>query len=185
LSGSQSVKPPALPVVTDYILQRDDVIMGRRGEMGRCGLVSKKEAGWFCGTGSLYLRPNKDIVYAPFLFYYMGSSTVKEFLTGSAKGTTMKNLNKKIVSNIPINLPKTVNEQIKIVKEIESRLSICDEVMRNIGDNLDKAEALRQSILKKAFEGNLLNEVELDQCKKADDYEPAQVLLERIKAEKN
>jgi type I restriction enzyme S subunit len=46
---------------------------------------------------------------------------------------------------------------------------------------LEKAEALRQSILKKAFEGKLLSEAEIAKCKQEADYEPASVLLERIK----
>jgi len=43
---------------------------------------------------------------------------------------------------------------------------------------------LRQSILKKAFDGDLLSELEVEQCKQEKDYEPANVLLERIKSEK-
>ena len=50
---------------------------------------------------------------------------------------------------------------------------------------LQKAEALRQSILKKAFEGKLLSEKEIEKCKREADYEPASVLLKKIKAEKN
>ncbi|MGD9488112.1 MAG: restriction endonuclease subunit S [Calditrichaceae bacterium] len=75
-------------------------------------------------------------------------------------------------------------EQTQIVQEIESRLSVCDKVEQSITESLEKAEALRQSILKKAFEGKLLSEAEIEQCKKAADYEPAAKLLERIKQEK-
>lgn len=80
-------------------------------------------------------------------------------------------------------VPKDRNEQHQIVKQIESRLSVCDSIEQNIAAGLEKAEALRQSILKKAFEGNLLTAQELAECKLAPDYEPASVLLERIKAE--
>jgi type I restriction enzyme S subunit len=55
---------------------------------------------------------------------------------------------------------------------------------QSISESLEKAEALRQSILKKAFEGKLLSQAEIEQCKKATDYEPAAKLLERIKQEK-
>ncbi|MHB8103446.1 MAG: hypothetical protein ACYDEF_15070 [Methanosarcina sp.] len=55
---------------------------------------------------------------------------------------------------------------------------------QDIEDNLVIAEALRQSILKKAFEGKLLNERELAEVRRAEDWEPAEVLVERIKAEK-
>ncbi|MBF0202897.1 MAG: restriction endonuclease, partial [Desulfamplus sp.] len=54
----------------------------------------------------------------------------------------------------------------------------------SIKESLQKAEALRQSILKKAFEGRLLTEKELKVCKQEPDWEPAEVLLERIKASK-
>ena len=67
---------------------------------------------------------------------------------------------------------------------IESRLSVCDKVEQSIVESLEKAKALRQSILKKAFGGKLLSPAEIAECKKAKDYEPASVLWERIKAEK-
>jgi type I restriction enzyme S subunit len=76
------------------------------------------------------------------------------------------------------------DKQLQIVQEIESRLSVCDKVEQSISDSLEKAKALRQSILKKAFEGTLLSEEEIAVCKAAPDYEPASVLLEKIKAEK-
>jgi type I restriction enzyme S subunit len=76
-------------------------------------------------------------------------------------------------------------EQHQIVREIESRLSVCDKVEQSITESLEKAKALRQSILKKAFDGTLLSEEEIAACKAAPDYEPASVLLERIKREKS
>ena len=82
---------------------------------------------------------------------------------------------------IPVCSPK---EQHQIVQEIESRLSVCDKVEQSITESLEKAKALRQSILKKAFEGTLLSAEEIAACKAAADYEPASVLLERIKKEK-
>jgi len=84
----------------------------------------------------------------------------------------------------PIKVP-TIKEQHQIIQEIESRLSVCDTVEKDITDSLEKAQALRQSILKKAFEGKLLSEEEIAKCKTDVTYEPASVLLERIKAEKN
>ena len=76
-------------------------------------------------------------------------------------------------------------EQHQIVQEIESRLSVCDKVEESITQSLEKAQALRQSILKKAFEGMLLSEAEVAKCKADKAYEPANVLLEKIKSDKN
>jgi type I restriction enzyme S subunit len=75
-------------------------------------------------------------------------------------------------------------EQTEIIQEIESRLSVCDKVEQSIKESILKAEALRQSILKKAFEGRLLSKAEIEECKKEADYEPASELLKKIKAEK-
>ena len=148
----QNSKRDSLP---NYILKEGDVIMGRRGEMARCGLVTKKESGWFCGTGSLYFRPDIKKVNPVFLYYYLRSEPVKKYLDENAGGTTMANLNLKIVNEIPISLP-SVEEQQQIVQAIESRLSVADKMEESITQSLQQAEALRQSILKKAFEGRLV-----------------------------
>lgn len=55
-----------------------------------------------------------------------------------------------------IPLPDSIEEQNQIVLEIESRLSVCDKIEESIEQGLQQAEALRQSILKKAFEGKLV-----------------------------
>ena len=95
----------------------------------------------------------------------------------------LKRVPKKFLEDYEILLPP-IEEQHQIVQEIESRLSVCDKVEESINESLEKAKALRQSILKKAFEGTLLSEEEIAACKAAPDYEPASVLLKKIKAEK-
>jgi len=85
--------------------------------------------------------------------------------------------------NIILGFPPLA-EQRHIVAEVERRLSVSDKMEATITESLKKAESLRQSILKKAFEGKLLNKKELEKARKAPDWEPAEKLLERIKAEK-
>jgi type I restriction enzyme S subunit len=160
--------------LSTYKLQENDILLARRGEMGRTAPVTEKENGWLCGTGSMIIRlkrGNLNGLYSLFL----SSEQVRKYLTNNCKGTTMDNLNETIVKKIPVPIcPKP--EQLAIVSAIESRLSVCDKLEQTIDQTLALSASLRQSILKKAFEGRLVPQDPND--------EPAEKLLERIKAEK-
>jgi len=90
-------------------------------------------------------------------------------------GTTRLKLNQSQMRQIPIPLPPLL-EQHQIVAEIESRLSVADQLEKVVEQSLKQAERLRKSILKQAFEGKLVPQDPTD--------EPAEKLLERIKEEK-
>lgn len=126
--------------------------------------------------------PYKSIIDIKYIDYFFQSA--KRRITAYAPATAQKNINLTTLENLLIPYCSK-NEQGQVVKEIESRLSICEKVEQNINDSLEKAKALRQSILKKAFEGKLLSAAEIARCKQEQDYEPASVLLEKIKADKN
>lgn len=92
-----------------------------------------------------------------------------------SSGGVQPNLNLGIVKRTEFPLC-SVEEQRRIVAEIESRLSVCDKLEEEIETGLKRSDALRQSILEKAFSGRLVEQDHRD--------EPAAVLLERIRAER-
>jgi len=98
----------------------------------------------------------------------------KAYCEKLATATTIAYLNKENCNSIPIPLV-SFEEQHEIVQGIESRLSVCDKLEETITESLLQAEALRQSILKKAFEGKLVPQDPKDEL--------ANVLLERIREE--
>lgn len=160
----------------------NDILISLVGTVGKVLLLPND-----CAPGIINPRLVKITLdlekYLPLFFkYYFESAFVKSFYSGETRGTTMDVLNLGIIKTIPFPLTH-LDEQKEVIKQIESRLSVCDAIEQNIAASLEKAEALRQSILKKAFEGNLLTAQELAECKLAEDYEPASVLLEKIKAE--
>ena len=126
---------------------------------------------------------NEKYCIKKYLMYYLNSVLSRRQYEKAAFGTTRLRVTIPIFRKLPVPFC-SLKEQHQIVREIESRLSVCDKVEQNIAEALDKADALRQSILKKAFEGKLLSEEEIAKCKLEADYEPASELLKKIKAEK-
>ena len=100
-STSISVSPEKAVELSAYRLKVNDIIMGRRGEMGRAAAITNKEDGWICGTGSIVfrLKPEYDAVFYAQL---LSSPAVVHYLEEHATGTTMKNLNEDIVQHIPV-----------------------------------------------------------------------------------
>ena len=138
--------------LSEYVLAENDIIMGRRGEMGRCALITKIEHGRLCGTGSLFIRPDK-VIYPQYLFYALNSNDVKSYLKASSQGSTMDNLNLKIIKNIEIPLPP-LEEQREIVRQLDSLLGHETDAAALL-DMDDELDLLEQSILSRAFRGEL------------------------------
>ncbi len=163
-------------------LGNSTVLVSINGTIGNTAFYNNENV--VLGKSACYFNLNDEIDK----YYIRYNLTTKRFLhyaVNNATGSTIMNVGLKTMREYLVPVPKNRIEQHQIVKQIESRLSVCDSIEQNIKESLIKAEALRQSILKKAFEGNLLTAQELVECKKAVDYEPASMLLERIKAEQN
>jgi len=169
-----TVLPKKLRTLEGYLMKQGDIVIGRRGEMGRCAVVTEKEDGWLCGTGSLFVRFLPSLK-SEFYCHILSSRRVKDYLSDSSIGTTMQNLNQKILQTVPIPVCSEY-EQSEIINEIKTQFSVVENNLVEIDNNILRTEALRQSILKKAFSGKLVPQDPND--------EPASILLERIKAEK-
>ncbi len=97
-----------------------------------------------------------DNVDKNYVRYYLTSNSFTSYAEKSATGSTIMNVGLKAMREFHVPMPPSIHEQQSIVQEIESRLSVCDKVEETIATSLAQAETLRQSILKKAFEGKLI-----------------------------
>jgi type I restriction enzyme S subunit len=169
-----SITKEKFNTLSNYHLLMGDVIMGRRGEMARCALITKRENGWLCGTGSLFFRSN-ELILPEYLFLSLSNPSTKEFLENESLGTTMNNLNLGIANKIPINLP-SIEKQKKIIENVHFLFEYANKIEARYTKAKAMLDKLSQSILAKAFRGELVPQNPED--------EPASVLLERIRAEK-
>lgn len=158
-----------------------DYIVSCSGTMGKIARLPKGSPNGVINQALLRIRINESIISHEYFLEYFRSALFQRKILKDSRGSGMQNMaGIREIKPIRIKVP-TLLEQSQIIKEIESRLSICNKVEISITESLEKAEVLRQSILKKAFEGRLLSNEEIEKCKSAPDYEPAAVLLEKIK----
>ena len=162
----------------EYALREGDLIIARRGEMGRCALVGPTEAGWLCGTGCAILRLKPEARPA-FVELVISSPITRAFLGEASVGTTMDNLNQKALRSMPIFLPELA-EQDEIVQRVRSLYRFADQLEARLKKAQLILDKVPQSILAKAFRGDLvITEAELARREKRS-YESAEHLLVRI-----
>lgn len=159
-----------------YLVNSSDIALVRYGTVGF--VCTGKEGA--IANNLFKVAPDERLIN-PYLIHFLNSHLFKSHL--KPKGATMQALSFGLIKPIPIPVFE-IDEQKQIVQEIESRLSVCDNILANIEEGLEKSEALRQSILKQAFEGKLLSGEELEACRQEPDWEPAEKLLERVKNQK-
>ncbi len=162
----------------DMIISCSGVTLGRI-----CLLPDDADLG-IINQALLKIDLDEKIMLKKYFILLFRSESFQRLIFEKSLGTAMPNMvGMTELKEIPIPIP-SIHEQQQIINEIEARLSVCDNILTNIDEGLEKAEALRQSIIKKAFEGRLLNNEELEACRKESDWEPAEKLLDRIKNEK-
>jgi type I restriction enzyme S subunit len=130
----------------------------------------------FGSTEFHVLRPKEEVI-SEWIYYGVSLEDFRNKAKSQMTGTAgQKRISKRVLESYVIPVPtKPIQEEI--VKEIESRLSVCDKLEETVKESLNKIEYLRQSILKKAFEGKLVSQDPNDL--------PACELLKQIKIKKD
>lgn len=129
-----------------HILISGDIVFARRGDIGRCALVTAAQSGWICGTGCLRVRLNDSACSSQYLIHYLTWGNTKDWLTKNAVGQTMLNLNTSILARLPITLP-SLHEQRTIASILES-----------VNETIEATQAVIEQlqVVKKAMMAELL-----------------------------
>ena len=80
----------------------DDIVLARRGQIGRMARVTESEEGWLCGTGSFLVRVRQPFVDNRFLHFQLTTQSIARWLTAHAAGAIMPNLNNVVLRQIPV-----------------------------------------------------------------------------------
>ncbi len=127
-----------------------DIVYGRRGDIGRRAYIMSDQAGWFCGTGCLRIRPNPKEVNGWYLFNFIGQDNVVGLIAGRAHGVTMPNLNAKLMESIPVVRPP---------REIQDRYEEITFPMTSLREKLSETSrvlrATRDLLLPRLISGEL------------------------------
>ena len=126
-----------------YHLKKNDVVLGRRGEMGRCAVVD--EEGLLCGTGSLLIRTNGTVT-ADYIQKIISFPTFKKTIEDMAVGQTMPNLNVPIVSNFMIIVPP-----LSVQKDYYDFVECVDQQKQTVQQSLEKLELMKKALMQEYF----------------------------------
>ncbi|MCE5228944.1 restriction endonuclease subunit S [bacterium] len=149
---SKLITEPTKQRLSNYVLREGDIVVGRRGEIGRCAVVGLAEVGWVCGTGSFFIRPLPS-VDSRFIAHLIRSSDYREKLEQLSTGTTMKNLSNIALADLVVAIP-SLREQRRIVGILDEAFAGIATAKANAEKNLQNARALFESHLHSVFNQN-------------------------------
>lgn len=133
--------------LSEFRLKPYEIIIGRRGDMGRCAVVMQEHTGWLCGTGSMIVRPLSGID-ADFLQRVLSSPSVVSAIEDTSVGTTMINLNQATLSGLVIQVPP-LREQ----EAIAEALSDADALIEALEQLIAKKRHLKQGTMQELLTG--------------------------------
>jgi len=171
-----------------YRLKVGDILIIRSNGsvdlVGKSALINESQERYLYAGYLIKLRPKQNLALPKYLLHVLSSSVLRNQIEGKAKSTSgVNNINSEELKSLIIPLC-SIEEQQLIVNELESKLTVCDKIEETISQSLLQAETLRQSILKKAFEGKLVS-LNYDSDDELDKHEIAIAAEEKVSYKKS
>jgi len=135
-------------------LTEGDVVFARRGEMGRCAMVTKTSEGFLCGTGSLRVRLNGGIAYPRYVSLFLCIPGVRDHLLLESVGSTMDNLNTGILARTPVAVPPKA-EQIAIAEYVTVQTGRIKAITEMVVESMNTLREYRTALVSAAVTGKI------------------------------
>jgi type I restriction enzyme S subunit len=167
-----------------YRILPDDLLFTRSGTVGRCAIATARQHGYLMTFHLLRVRPTRMKCLPKYLqFVFQGATHIQRQTTEAAIGSTRAGFNTNLLANLDVPLPPLV-EQEEIVRCVEALFRFADQIEARYQNAQAFVDKLTQSILAKAFRGELVpTEAELAH-RGGRNYEPASVPVERTREER-
>ena len=132
-----------------------DVLISLVGTVGKVLILSRECKAGLINPRLIKISLDENIMIPEYFKYYFESDFIKTLYKSKVHGATMDVLNMSMIKELPV-LLCSIKEQEQIIYEIESRMSEYYNIENTVNMVLQQTSAMRQSILKQAFEGRLL-----------------------------
>ncbi len=149
----KAVSPGVGQRLSSYALREGDVVVARRGEIGRCAVIDSDQAGWLCGTGCFFIRPSAR-TDPQFLAHLLRSRPYRSRLEGLSARATMPSISNVDLANLPVRLP-SVAEQERVSGRLRDLGAETSRLAALYEQRLAALDALKRSLLHAAFTGVL------------------------------
>lgn len=136
-----------------YEIHAGDFVMGKIGTIGKPFRLPLPQE-YTLSANVILIQPNPDIIIPDFLFWQFASPLITRQLTLGATATSQPAFGIKKARKLQIRICD-IEKQKSILSDISEKMSVCDSIEKTVDTALQQAEAMRQSILKKAFEGRI------------------------------
>ena len=141
------------------IIPAGTLLVAMYGSIGKLGItgiacIIPKGLEVCLGQRMMLLRTGQNL-NNKFLMHYLNSPFLNSVITENIGGSASPHINVGDIKKFLIPVPD-INEQDQTVQIIESRLSVCESIEQTVDTALAQADAMRQSILKQAFEGGVV-----------------------------
>jgi type I restriction enzyme S subunit len=142
-----TITTEAANLLQDFRLRHNDIIIARRGDMGRCAVVQKDQQGWICGSGSMIIRCTSQMV-PDFVQRILASPRAVADLENASVGSTMNNLNQTVLSDLKIQCPPLPEQEA-----IAEALADVDALLAALDKLIAKKRAIKQAAMQQLLTG--------------------------------
>ena len=143
---TMTITEKAAKALSDFRLKAGEIVIGRRGDMGRCAVVQPEQAGWLCGTGSMIIRCGATD--AGFLQRVLSSPRAIAAIEDTSVGSTMINLNQGTLAGLRLQFPPLPEQ-----RAIATALSDVDGLLGGLDRFIAKKRNLKQAAMQQHLTG--------------------------------